>query len=71
MKWSPHNLLNIDGVHSIDTQEMEPTVFLTRYGVHSFPDERWSQQHLHMRNAIVALLPFPAVRGEAGNDTGH
>ena len=29
--------------------------------------ERWSPQHLHMKDAIVALLPFPAVRGEAGN----
>ena len=24
-----------------------------------------------MRDAIVVLLPFPVVRGEAGNDTGH
>ena len=61
-KCSPHNLLNIDGVHSIDTQDMDST---------AFSEERWSSQHLHMRDAIVALLSFPAVRGEAGNDTGH
>ena len=40
-------------------------------GSTAFSEERWSPQHLHMRDAIVALLSFPAVRGEAGNDTGH
>ena len=59
-KCSPHNLLN--RVNSIDTQYMEST---------AFSEERWSPQHLHMRDAIVALLSFPAVRGGAGNDTGH
>ena len=51
-KCSPHNLLNRDGVNSIDTQYMEST---------AFSEERWSPQHLHMRDAIVALLSFHAV----------
>ena len=60
-KWSPHNLFNMDGVNSIDTQEMEST---------AFPNVRWIPQHLHIRYAIIALLPFPTVWGEAGNETG-
>ena len=53
----------------------------------AFTHERWSTQHLlmrdgvhsiysqhmdlHIRYAIVPLLVFPVVRSEAGNDTGR
>ena len=48
------------GVHSIYSRAIDSTTFT--------PDRR-SPHHLHIRDGIVALVPFSVVRGEAGTYT--